>query len=160
MRHLVNVSNWQSFRIGEKTYYSPDIELIAQLRENPQTEFWLTTYTEFSCVIIDNISETIQLVRDHFGCESFFYFINQQDLYFASSLAELISVLKQDQISISVNENELRYMLILGKVLTYPTEVHEETLYNGIKRVKPNHLVTISNDTITQTQLGFSQPLS
>lgn len=152
MRHLVNVSNWQSFRIGEKTYYSPNIELIAQLRENPQTEFWLTTYTEFSCVIIDNISETIQLVRDHFGCEPFFYFIDQQDLYFASSLAELISALKQDQISISVNEDELRYMLILGKVLTYPTEVHEETLYNGIKRVKPNHLITISNDTITQTQ--------
>ncbi|RTL11648.1 MAG: asparagine synthetase B family protein [Neisseriaceae bacterium] len=152
MRELVNVSHWQSFSVGGKTYYLSNDELVIQLKQNLQAEFWQNTYVEFACVIVDNVTGVIRLVRDHFGCEPFFYFMNQQYLYFASSLAELVSTLRQRQIPISVNENELKYMLLTGKALSYPTEVHEDTLYNGIKRVQPNHLVSILEDKITQTQ--------
>ncbi|HCY38656.1 MAG TPA: hypothetical protein DHV02_02215 [Neisseriales bacterium] len=152
MLHLVNVSNWQSFSIGEKTYYSPNTELIAKLKQNPEFEFWKTTYTEFACIVVDNTSGIILLVRDHFGCEPFFYYLTPRRIYFASSLAELIPALRQDGIVISVNEIELKYMLWVGKMLIHSTKVHEDTLYNGIKRVKPNHVVTISANKVIQTQ--------
>lgn len=152
MLNIVNVSNWLSVSFGDQTYYSPNADLISLLESCHKTEFWHTTYIEFACVVINNVSGDIKLVRDHFGCEPFFYYLTPWKLYFASSLAELIPVLKQDGIVVSVNEVELRYMLWIGKMLSHPTEVHENTLYNGIKRVKPNHLVTISKDKITQNQ--------
>lgn len=61
-------------------------------------------------------------------------------------------MLKRDNISLSVNEAELKYMLLVGKIMSQPPEVHEDTLYNGIKRVRPNHLVTILQSKITQVQ--------
>ncbi len=150
--NLINVSKWLSLTQGNHTYYSPNPELISSLQQNPQPEFWKTRYTEFACVIVDNLSGAIQLVRDHFGCEPFFYFKNQHNLYFASSIAELIPRLRSDDITVTVNETELKYMLWVGKSLAYPTGVHEETLYNGINRVKPNHLVTIQNNQIKHSQ--------
>ena len=152
MRNLVNASNWLAFNANDKTYYSPNAEVIEQVKKNPNDQFWLSLYTEFACVIVDNLSGEIQLIRDHFGCEPLFYYLTCKQLYFASSLAELIPVLKQDNIPLCVNEEELKYMLWIGKMLSQPTAVHEDTLYSGIKRVKPNHVVTILNEIITQQQ--------
>lgn len=72
MLNLINTSNWLSLSCGNKKYYSPNTELIAQLAKNPQAQFWQTIYTEFACVIVDNVLDEVQLVRDHFGCKPFF----------------------------------------------------------------------------------------
>lgn len=152
MLKLINASNWQVLSLGNKTYYSPNADLLADLVHQLWDEFWKTRYSEFACVIVNNSNHTVQLVRDHFGCESFFYYLSTECLYFASSIVDLISRLKLAGINPRINDLELPYLLWTSKRVDMAASLHEDTIYENIKRVKPNHLLTLRDDCLTQEQ--------
>ena len=146
MLNLINASQWQAVTRGAKTYYSPNGDLLrwlADAADELHAEFWQRRYTEFACLVVDKSSQSLDLVRDHFGCEPFFYSLTAESLYFASSIVDLIVALKLAGIEARVNEAELPYLLWSSKRLDLATAVHEDTVYHNIKRVKPNHRLTI-----------------
>ncbi|MBX9866672.1 MAG: hypothetical protein K2Y14_07125 [Burkholderiales bacterium] len=152
MLKLINASNWQVLSLGDITYYSPNADLLAGLVHQQNEEFWKTHYSEFACVIVNKSNHTLQLVRDHFGCEPFFYYLNADCLYFASSIVDLILRLKSVGINPRINELELPYLLWTSKRVDMAASIHEDTIYENIKRVKPNRVLTLRDYHLTQEQ--------
>jgi len=89
-----NASGWFTKSIHSTTYFSPNAAVLACVAKQPDKPFWLTTYTEFACVMVNRLEQTIYAVRDHVGLEPLFYYVHQNQFMFGSNLPDLIRALK------------------------------------------------------------------
>ena len=93
-------------------------------------------YYKLFSLVIDNKSTGGQLlVRDHFGQKPLFYCINNHELIVADNIPDIIKALQTvPELLKSVCDN----LLSARKVYC------DETIYKGIYRVEPGHIVEIS----------------
>ncbi len=140
----INASSWPSITIGLRQFFSPDAKLLAKIAQQPDAEFWYTTYTEFACVIIDNNDATINVVRDHFGLEPLFYHLNNGNFIFGSNIPDIIHKLA---VIPELNSSQIVQLLLKSCM---PAVVHysDETNYKHIYRVEPGTKLRIKDDKI------------
>ena len=102
----------------------------------------------FSFLDIKNKKQYI--VRDHFGVKPVYYFHSGNQLIFSSEIRPIKALTKQE-----LNKQNLATLLRL-RYLPSPN-----TLFSGIKKIKPAHYLEIdlSNEEIKPIEKSFVQPL-
>lgn len=140
---LINASDWLKKELGDWIFYSPNDELLEKIVEIPDEIFWRDYPLEFACVMENLKSHQIYAIRDHFGCEPLFYHQDKSTFLFASSLADIISHLKQPP---SLNEKIIYQSLI--NCCTVNDVYTDDTLYQGIYRIEPASITSFDNDKI------------
>lgn len=143
----INASKWPSLIIGNKEFFSPNKNILEQIRINPDKEFWSTTYTEFACIIIDKNNHIAYCVRDHFGLEPFFYHLSDNRFIFASNLPDIIN-----NLGYTPKHNHSQIMLMLLAIYASKIYYSDETNYKDIYRVEPGCRLTIKNQQIIKSK--------
>lgn len=144
---ILNASGWPHKTIGHITYFSPNAATLECVIKNPGHEFWHTTYTEFACVMVDNAEKTIQAMRDHVGLEPLFYHHTDKHFIFGSNLPDIIQALGFKP---ELNQKQLEH--ILRDACGGRGHYSNNTLYQGIHRVEPGHILNIKNNKLTQSK--------
>ena len=142
---LNNASHWQSRNFGHQTVYSPDPGLFNLIENAPSLQdkkFWANLYTSFACIITSSNNDEIIMVRDHFGLEPFYYSLVNNQLIFGSNLPNILEQLKQKNLSIKKNEQQVAsFFLNFG---TYNNDYTDETYYKNVYRVEPGYLLKLN----------------
>jgi asparagine synthase (glutamine-hydrolysing) len=83
----------------------------------------------FAFVIWDSKREELFCARDRFGIKPFYYYIDEQKFIFASEIKAILKLVHTPNVNIDS----------MDSYLTYGYTVGEETIYNGIKKIRPAH---------------------
>ena len=94
----------------------------------------------FACAIWDAHEQSLVLARDHLGIKPLFYFLSSQLLIFAS---EVKGVLADPRCPKRVDETGIAEYLVCHRLLLDS----ETTFYQGIRRLRPAHVLTVSTAT-------------
>ncbi len=155
---FINASKWPSLTIKDYQIFSPNPHILEQLRLNPQQEFWHTMYTEFACIIINNLTQTVCCIRDHFGLEPFFYHLSNNKLIFGSNLPDIIEV-----IGYTPKINKSQIIMLLLNCYTPAATYSDETNLENIFRVEPGCILEIIHQKIKKTKYWqldlFTKPI-
>ena len=120
-------------------------------KTNTDTEVILTAYQEwgkkcldkfngmFSFVIYDTISKEIFGARDRFGIKPFYYFLDENQLIFASEIKSILPLLK-----IKKGNDKIIYDYLLFN----RTDHTEETFFEGINKLQHGSWISIKNKNI------------
>lgn len=94
----------------------------------------------FACAIWDAHEQSLLLARDHLGIKPLFYFLSNRLLIFAS---EVKGVLAHPHCPRRADETGIAEYLVCHRLLLDS----ETTFYEGIKRLRPAHVLTVSAAT-------------
>lgn len=133
-----NASHFNVAFVHGKFIYSSHpllLESLSDLNLDKLTQ----QYTPFAYVIIDCIQKEIELVRDHLGVQPLYYYYQNDLFIFSESIADII---KQLVAVPPVNVKELK------KNFDESYLYSDETLYKGIYRVEPGHVIHIKDNKI------------
>lgn len=109
---------------------------------------WQNHYKPFSVAIVRRLTGDITLVRDHWGISPLYYYCSHDELIFGATIPDILKHLP--------NTPPLRSDQI-NKLFTEPQEDDlGETLYQGIYRVPPGHMLHFKPDG-TMTKQAFWQ---
>ena len=103
----------------------------------------------FSFAIWDQKKQLLLLARDHFGVKPLYYFQNDEGFYFASEIKSLIQV---DSLKKSINYDALL------RTLVFLWSPGEDTLLEGVNKVKPSHYMVVEKGRIQQQTRFWSWP--
>jgi len=124
---------------GLATYFSSSNErLPLSIEEALSPVRWRERFTSFACVATDRDSGEAVLVRDHLGLTPLYFFHEpHKKLIFGDSLPDILAKLPATP---ALLESEVRNLFHEG------AEYTDATLYRGIYRVEPGHLIHIRYD--------------
>ncbi len=91
---------------------------------------------DFSFAIFDKKRQKLLLAKDQVGVKPLFYLLKENCLFFATTIADLISLLKKKE--------PLNQKYIAKELLSYQQEV-EDTFYESVKRLKPAHTLVFDS---------------
>lgn len=89
----------------------------------------------FAFALWDEKKKRLLCARDRFGIKPFYYAVVDGVLYFASEIKALLPFLKEVKPS----------QKALGEYLTFQYTLGEETLFDGVKQLRPGHLLIVEN---------------
>lgn len=116
------------------------------------TEVILYSYLEWgaSCLdhfngmwafaIYDTLTQSLFLARDRFGVKPLYYYLDRNQLIFASEIPPLLSVVND---RISPNPQAIYEYLAYGR-----TDRTDDTFFSGIKKLPPGHWLKIEDNQI------------
>jgi len=124
---------------GHEFYTSMDTEVIVHLYEE-FGDFFVKKLNDVFCFgILDNNEKKILLARDKIGIKPLYYTTVGKILLFAS---EIKSILQYERVKREVNIKSLHYLLNIEYI---PGEV---TLFKGIKKLLPGHILVHKDDDV------------
>lgn len=136
--------NWLPFNDAIIYHYnhSSSVE-IHSFEDALKPGVWKQYFQPFACVIVNNDSNEIILSRDHLGVEPLYYCCYQgKTLIVAQTIPEIIKQLPSVP---SLRPKQINMLFSEHKVYS------DETLYQGIYRVDPGHLIHFkANGSITK----------
>lgn len=133
-----NASHFNFFSRQDKFVYSKHSLSLSEL-DVVDLDKLIHQYAPFAYVIIDNLSKEIQLARDHLGVQPLYYYYEGDRFIFADSIVDII---KQMAVVPPINLKELK------KLFNDCCLYSDETIYKGIYRVEPGHIIHIKNKKI------------
>lgn len=89
----------------------------------------------FAFALWDAQKKRLLCARDRFGIKPFYYTVVDGVLYFASEIKALLPFLKEVK----------PCQKALGEYLTFQYTLGEETLFEGVKQLRPGHLLIVEN---------------
>ena len=119
-----------------------DTETIIHLYEEYGKECVTKLRGMFAFAIWNEKDKTIFCARDRFGIKPFFYYLDQDRFLFGSEIKCITSQMKSNP---PLSPKMLDYYLAYG----YSSE--EDTLYQGIKKLKPGHILETGVDRKTRS---------
>jgi len=111
-----------------------DTEVVVNLFQQYGTDAFSMLDGMFAISIYDIKRKRVILARDYFGEKPLYYFNNNGIFYWCSELKSILSVIKTKP---NVDKSSLNLFL----QLTYIPAPH--TIYEGIKKLEPNHYLII-----------------
>ena len=120
---------------------------LKNLKSNSDTEIILESYKfwgddcvryfkgMFSFAIWDNINKKLFCARDHFGIKPFYYYEDNNFIYFASEPKAILPFIK----NISTNKRALKDYIVFQLYLS------ENILFDNIKQLPPSSTLNIKN---------------
>lgn len=97
----------------------------------------------FAIAIYDKNLDKVFLIRDRLGIKPMYYYIDDEQLLFASEIKPILTVLDRKP---SVNISALDFYISVGYV------PGQDTLFNNIQKLEPGHTLSFENNTITIKQ--------
>ena len=114
-------------------------------------EIWNKLNGIFSVCLIDQINNTVILVRDYLGVKPLFYFVHNDNLIFASELKTLVQFVKSFGKTIGFELNlDLSRLTELSENMFIQSV--ENTVYSDIKSLKPGYYYTFDETGIKEEQ--------
>tara|TARA_B100000795_G_scaffold269497_1_gene259046 strand:+ start:6 stop:1886 length:1881 start_codon:yes stop_codon:yes gene_type:complete len=126
-----------------------DAEVLLNLYVEYGTDMFEHLNGIFSFAIWDQKKELLLLARDHFGVKPLYYFQNDEGFYFASEIKSLIQV---DSLKKSINYDALL------RTLVFLWSPGEDTLLEGVNKVKPSHYIVVEKGRMQQQTPFWSWP--
>jgi asparagine synthase (glutamine-hydrolysing) len=93
----------------------------------------------FSFALWDANKQTLFIARDRFGIKPLYYYIDKNEIYFASEIKTLLPVIEKVKINYNALKDYLYFQMYLGT----------ETLVQNIFELKPAHTLIVQNGTHT-----------
>lgn len=113
-----------------------DTEVLLNLWARDQENALSRLNGMFAFAIFDNVSQNVTLVRDHFGIKPLYYYLTSKNqLVFAS---EIKALLRHPDIVAEIDHAGLADYLVFQFCLD------NLTLFKGIKKLEPGHLLSFS----------------
>ncbi len=94
----------------------------------------------FGIALYDNRINKLYLIRDRLGIKPIYYYQDKNSFIFSSEIKPILSTLKNKP---DVNSSALDFYMSVGYV------PGEETLFQDIKKLKPGHILSLENETVT-----------
>ncbi len=114
-----------------------DKEIIIHAYIHWENEFADHLYGSFAFVIKNQVTGELICVRDAFGIETFYYALTQEgEFCFASDIRD---ILENSSYVKCIDDEQLQLYMMFG----YP--VGEKTLFKGIKKLLPGHMLIYKN---------------
>lgn len=139
LKTIINASHFSSVQLTPTllVYYKSAFPAhrIQVFSDALNPAVWGENYKPFACVIIDQESHDILLVRDHLGVEPLFYCYQSDTLIFGNNLPDIIKKLPKHP---ALLDAEIINLFLDRKRYT------DNTYYEGILRVEPAHWLHIS----------------
>lgn len=126
-------------RKGHKFYTSSDTEAIVHGYEEFGIDLFARLNGIFAFALLDRDNDRLILVRDHFGIKPLHYYFRDGVFLFAS---EQKAILLHNKVERKLNINSLHSHLNLRYTQ------HDETLFDGIKRLPPAHFLIFENGEV------------
>ncbi len=138
---MINANNWPSHSTQNLTFYSATgfFPAIQHFSEALNPALWDQHYSPLACVIVDKISHDILLVRDHLGIQPLYYYHDAGQFIFAENLPALLAQLPEKP-RFRATEIKASFANSLAR------QYSDHTLYAGIERVEPGHMLHITPD--------------
>ena len=136
---IINASLWQHTHHLTFTHYFSGSTVCPQFSfdEAINPDNWQKRYGAYAHVFIHHTNNELLLIRDHFGCEPLYYYRGQNGFIFGSNLPEILEQLPANP--------EINQPVLLG--FFERTQIYnDETIYQGIYRAKPAHIVHLKAD--------------
>ena len=92
----------------------------------------------FSFVIWDEVNKKVFCVRDRFGIKPFYYFIDNDNIFYFSSEVKALLPFAKKEIDIESLNDYFTYQFMIGN----------NTLFKNIKQLNPAHYIIIENNKI------------
>lgn len=105
----------------------------------------------FAFAVFDELSGDVFIARDRFGIKPLYYFKTDDELYFASEIPPILSILERDKVL--PNEEAIADFLIYNR-----TDHSVNTFFKGIKRLEHGCYMEVRNGTI-KTKMWYDLPL-
>jgi len=125
---------------GHDFYTSSDTEVLVHLYEEYGINMVHHLRGMFAFALWDSNKEILHLARDRLGIKPLYYTLINGKLLFAS---EIKALLQSDEVRAKVNISALH------DYLTFRHTLNNETLFSGIKKLKPGNLMTYSQGSIS-----------
>ncbi|MDP1574985.1 MAG: hypothetical protein Q8L78_08685 [Coxiellaceae bacterium] len=114
-------------------YHCNDLPPVAVLfKDALNLATWRENFNPFACAIIHNHSGEIILVCDHLGIAPLYYYHCGKKIIFADNIPKILAQLSRTP---RLLENQIHILFSEHKIYS------DETLYEGIYRVEPGHLL-------------------
>ena len=147
------IYNYKEIR---KNLDTPDSDFISETDTEVLIEFFREKGVEsfkelngmFAFSILDKKKRRVYLARDRFGIKPLYYSIHKNSFIFGSE----IKALKKFTEVRNINENALPEWSYYGNTL------QSETLFEGIKQVKPGHYLEVDIDTLDIKEFCYWSP--
>lgn len=126
---------------GHKFYTKSDTEVLVHLYEEYGDSFVKKLRGMFAFAIWDTRKKKLLLARDRMGKKPLYYHHHNGRFYFAS---EIKSILTDKRIPRSADKTAL------SEFLTFRASVGENTMFKGIMRLMPGHIMTLSGGKLSK----------
>lgn len=102
---------------------------------------------QFSIVFLDEKNSILYFIRDRLGQKPLYYYFDNENLYFGSSLLSVLKILK----NYDIDENQLFNYLNYG-IISSPN-----TIFKNIYKLKPSEIIKIDfqNDNFITTKSNY-----
>ena len=97
---------------------------------------------------------TITAIRDHFGCEPFYFTCQDDQFIFGSFIQDILSCLTHPP---KKNKQRIKEAFFEGHKNVSPTYT-EKTIYEGVFRLNPGHSLTVTSQGYTQEPYWLIDP--
>ena len=128
---------------GHRFYSSSDTEVLVHLYEEYGLDLVQHIRGMFAFALWDSNTSTLLLARDRLGIKPLYYTILDGKLLFAS---EIKSILEYDEVKRSVNAAALH------DYLTFRHTLADDTMFAGIKKLLPGHVMTYHEGDVSIRQ--------
>jgi asparagine synthase (glutamine-hydrolysing) len=128
---------------GHWFYTSSDTEILAHLYEQEGIELVQHLHGMFAFALWDSNTKTLLLARDRLGIKPLYYTIFNGKLHFAS---EVKSIIQSDDVKCAVNKAALH------DYLTFRHTLSDETMFEGIKKLLPGHVMKYHEGNVSIKQ--------
>ena len=136
------IYNFKELRkeIGESQFSTnSDTEVILKAYERWSEDCISKFRGMFAFALWDENKSSLFCARDRFGIKPFYYTVVNEVFYCASEIKALLPFVEQIDTDIDSLNDYLTFQFTLG----------EKTLFKGIKKLEPGHMLTIKNGQIS-----------
>lgn len=124
-------------RLGHRFRTDSDTEVIVHAYEEYGLDFVTRLNGMFAIALHDSNVDRVLLARDHLGIKPIFYALTEEAVVWASEIKSLL---------VSGLVNRTLDMTGLNEFLTWEYVPGPRTLFGGIRKLQPGHLITIDGD--------------
>lgn len=100
----------------------------------------LTSYLHGSFIImlVDKKKDSLFIINDRVSTKSLYYYFNVDTLYVSTNYAQLVGILKQNNINLNISLSASYQLLSLGYMLG------EHTIFSEIKKLRPASIISVA----------------
>lgn len=134
-----NYGVYDNYSLIKKMYKEHGIRMVDSFRGN------------FYGIVYDKVEKKWEVFTNHLCSKPLYYYfdIKKECFIVSSDLFDLVKVLKELDVKVTLNEIGAYYLLTFGYM------INDTTLIKEINKVEPGTIITYENNTINKTQYFF-----
>jgi asparagine synthase (glutamine-hydrolysing) len=128
-------------RKGHRFYTNTDTEVIVHLYEEYQEDFVRHLAGMFAIVVWDMRQKKLILARDRLGIKPLYYYVDSNRILFGSEIKAILQDGIEKEIDLQALHDYLSFNYVPGP----------RTIFKGVRKLPPGHMMTSSRGTVTIT---------